>query len=66
MIHENPDDLGYWVGDSGYIEEPSDLSICNSILDPWEQGQIEHAAALEWRGFPDHAERHRKLAGYTN
>jgi hypothetical protein len=46
------------------VEDQSTLIICNAIIPPAEQGEIEWAALLAAQDREILAERHREFAGY--
>lgn len=71
MIHEDPDDLGYWTkqrpqhgGYPGHVPDAS-VAACHRILGgTWVAAEIQQAAFLQHRGHAKEAEEHRRVAGY--
>lgn len=67
MIHEDPDNLGYSMGDKPY--DPwagvSSLVRCNDVLPREQQDDIEDAAYYEDVGELEEAEACRAFAGYS-
>ena len=65
-INEDPDELGYWIGEKPVNpwDAVSSLIVCNSILPPEQQAEIESAALLCHQGHHFDAERQRYWADY--
>lgn len=74
MIHEDPDDLGYWTESAfpddwnprirPWLPPHYTLSMCNALLSDQEQNAIESAARLAATGQEDDAELMRAWGGY--
>jgi hypothetical protein len=64
MVHEDPDNIGYWF-ETDHTQRPPDSMIgCNAIVSRDDQECIALAAFCCHQGYPGAAEMARRDANY--